>query len=562
MAYNSFTKKLVFLIVCCLAAMFNLVGCQSPAEYKTDADEQAYNIIDQKWQDDFGSKANFKISDTEPSPNDIKIEKAVPASGILTLPQAVAMATAHNRQYQLEKEILYVRALDLRLARHEFEPSLFSGGREAYGKAGSNEGIGGEADIGFQKLLAGGTRIGTKVGIAWFKVITGDIRGGLASILSVAISQPLLRGSNKEVVMENLTQAERDTLYQIRLFNRFRKTFVVSIITQYYRVLQLYDTAEYARTNYEALFDVHLRVEKLTAAGRLPLLELDRVRQEKLQARDIYIQTLKEYKQGLDEFKITLSLPTNAELRLDANELETIKTVEMSYPDFSETDAVDTAASHRLDLANSADAIADAERKIVVAADGLRGELNLFAGVDATSLTGTSELPGVGALDDDFTADRGRLNPLRRMRDNNPLRDFRDEAEIGIDWELPLDRVAEQNLYRKALIALTQRQREYEQAHDVVILEVRGAYRDLTAAAEQYKVQTEALELARKRFENTSLLLKYGRASSRRVLNAQNDLFDAQTAATQTLVSYTVATLNFYRDAGVLQVHPDGMWEY
>lgn len=56
--------------------------------------------------------------------------------------------------------------------------------------------------------------------------------------------------------------------------------------------------------------------------------------------------------------------------------------------------------------------------------------------------------------------------------------------------------------------------------------------------------------------------MQYGRASSRRVLNAQNDLFDAQNAATEALVNYTVATLNFYRDTGVLRVRPDGMWQH
>jgi hypothetical protein len=38
-------------------------------------------------------------------------------------------------------------------------------------------------------------------------------------------------------------------------------------------------------------------------------------------------------------------------------------------------------------------------------------------------------------------------------------------------------------------------------------------------------------------------------------------MFEAQNAATQTLVDYTIATLNFYRDTGVLHVRPDGMWE-
>jgi outer membrane protein TolC len=95
----------------------------------------------------------------------------------------------------------------------------------------------------------------------------------------------------------------------------------------------------------------------------------------------------------------------------------------------------------------------------------------------------------------------------------------------------------------------------------MVTLQVRQAHRDLVEAAERYGVLSEALELAQKRFDNTFLLLQYGKTSSRRVLTAQNDLFNAQNDAAQALVDYNIATLNFYRDTGALQVLPDGMWK-
>jgi len=629
MIYNSSEKKTVCSIMCGFMALFGLAGCAQP-DYKSQADEAVYNIIDRKWQDDFGSKVNYKISDVQSSPNDIKIEKAVPATGILTLADAVAIATAHNRQYQTEKELLYTTALDLTWFRHEFETSFFSGGRGGYGKAGSDEGVGSEIDFGFDWLLASGARIGTKVGLAWFDVLTGDFRSGLATILSATITQPLLRGSDRNIVMENLTQAERNTVYQIRSFNRFRKTFVVSVISQYYLVLQQFDFLKNAENNYKMLTDVYGKTEKLTNAGRLPLYELDRVRQDKLQALDELVLAEKNYKQALDEFKITLGLPTKAEFKLDENELEALSIISKSASpatkkqtkenltdealnllekelelleliqlnkadysqddsrtpdiyvqleelhqqvvdeldispwgtndDFCETDVIETALALRLDLANKADAIDDAERKVMVAVDNLRGELNLYVGVDATSLARSSELPGLGALDDDFAADRDRPNPLKRFRDNNPIRRFRDESEIGIDLELPLDRVAEQNIYRKALITFNQRQREYEEMVDWVTLEIRQSYRDLTEAAQRHRVQLEGLELAQKRYDNTLLLMQYGRANSRRVLNAQADLFRSQNAATESLVGHAVAMLNFYLDTGVLQVRPDGMW--
>jgi len=536
MIFAVLTEKRVsfVLLVCSLVAVCALTGCTSDTyEYKAEADEKVYGIIEQKWSGDLPSPANYRISDVTPGPNDIQIERVVPPDGVLTLPHAVALATAHNRQYQLEKEALYVMALDLRLARHEFEPWFFGIGSGGYATTDGDDGVGVAADFGFNQLLATGARISTQVAINWVRILTGDLEGGLlTSVLSANVTQPLLRGSDRRVVLENLTQAERDTLYQIRLFNRFRKTFVVEVISQYYMVLQLFDAVKNAEEYYESLVDLYQQAEKLAGAGRLTRLELDRIRQEELEANYIRIQAQKEYKHALDEFKITLSMPATAELRLDETELEALRKAPMTEPDFTEADAIETALQARLDLANSLDAVADARRKVLVAADSLGAELNLTASANLPSRElSTSEAK---ALDDMFMA--------------------------ALELHLPLDRVAEQNVYRKALITLNQCKRAKAEAADLVALDIRRDYRDLIAASERYGIESEELRLARKRFENSSLLLRYGRTSSRRVLNAQDDLYDAQNAATEALVNFTIATLNFYRDTGILQVRPDGMW--
>ena len=569
--------KLQCLTACILAGLCCTMGCASK-NYKADADEQVYNIIDQKWRDEFGTRANYKVSDVEPSSNDIQIEKTIPPGGVLTLAQAVAIATAYNRDYQLQKETLYTIALDLRLTRHQFETLFFAkpkiqeakvdGDRVRTvgagiaprlnpeklgqdmpvempdaGESQRNLAEGGnwrpdqiaiEPGFGFSQLLAGGTAIGVNLAIAWSSLLTGPWEGErFFQVLGIQVTQPLLRGRDRAVVMESLTQAERDVLYQVRSFNRFRKTLVVLVITQYYQNLQLLDAAKNARQNCEALTQLSGRVEKLVKAGRLPEEELQRVRQEILQARDAYYQADKEYRMMLDWFKITLGLPTTTEFQLDEGELENLKAMEKNYPDFSEAEAIETALSQRLDLTNCADAVIDAQRKVYVAADGLGAELNL------------------------------RLNsnvPLNIIGSDNK-NDLGDFSMATLEADLPLDRVAEQNVYRKALLTLNQRQREYELARDTIRLEIRQAYRDLTEAAERYKVSSEGLKLAEKRFKNTLLLMKYGRASSRRVLDAQGAYLDTENAATEALVGFAVATLNFYRDTDVLQVRPDGMWE-
>jgi hypothetical protein len=132
---------------------------------------------------------------------------------------------------------------------------------------------------------------------------------------------------------------------------------------------------------------------------------------------------------------------------------------------------------------------------------------------------------------------------------------------LGLKADLPLDRKAERNAYREALIALEQRQREYENDVDEVELEVRQAYRELREATERYETQTSSLELAETRVESTTFLLQAGRVTTRDLLDSQDSLLGAQNNVTAALVDHAIAKLSFFRDIGILQVRPDGMWE-
>jgi outer membrane protein TolC len=506
------------LFLICLQA-----GC-APRDYKADADKRVYDIIDSRWDDSFGSRTNYRVSDVTAGPNDLHVEKSIPASGVLTLPHAVALATAYNRDYQSQRELLYTTALDQRLVQHVFEFQPYGGGRSEYTDDGQSERLTYEANVGFNRLLSTGTAISTQVAARWVDLLSGTGTNGLISVFSAALSQPLLRGSDPQIVLEPLTQAQRNTLYQIRTFNRYRQVFVVQVISEYYRALEQFSLARNAQEYHDALESIHGRVQKLAEAGRLPKLEVDRVEQEALDARDLQIQAMKNYRQMLDQLKITLGIPTTLEFSLDVSVLDTLEKGGLPYPDFDPNEAVQTALRRRLEIANGADAVLDAQRHVRVAADNLRAGLNIAG---ATEVNSRGDSTGT----------------------------------VGVDLDLPLDRVAEQNAYRKALIALNQRQREYDLTSDTTALEVREAYRKLVEAADRDRVLSEALTLAKARLKETSTLLQYGRVSSRRVLDAQQALFDASNAATEARMNYAVATLEFYRDAGVLRVRPDGMWE-
>jgi len=519
------------------AALFAFGGGCSRAHYKADADKEVYQIIDNKWQDSFGQKANYRISDAPPSPNNIQIDQAVSPSGVLSLAQAVAISTAHNRQYQTQKEALYKSALSLTGERYKYALKWFGTIDTTYidnKSNGDDVELNASGGISRSELLLDGIIVNTRIAIDWARFLTGDPRTTLGSVLSGDVTVPVLGAGAGKTARENLTQAERDVLYEIRTFSRYRKTFVVSIVNDYYRVLQLKDAVTNAKNNYDTKVELRRRSEMAADAGVVPPFEVDQAEQSELNARDSYIRAQQSYEQALDEFKIRLSLPTDAEVVLDQNELNALEKIGISELDYAPEVAIETALVRRLDLANSMDAVDDAARKVELAAEGLGVQLNL-----------------VGSLDVD-SPDKTKFTRLQ----------FHEGIySLGGQADLPLDRKSQRNAYREWLITFTQRQREYENDVDEVKLDVRQAYRKLEEEAESYRTQQKSLELAENRVESTRLFWELGRAQTRDLLESQDALLQAQNRLTAALVAHTIAKLNFFRDVGILEVRPDGMWE-
>ena len=535
MPLKSQTQTLLRRVLSTAIALGFVAGC-SPERYKAEADKEVYQIIDDKWQDGFGSKSNYVISDSNvpAPPNDLQVEKAVPASGLISLAQAVALATAHNRDYQRQKEQLYLTALDLTLARHQFARQWFGTVDASYLRNSSDEQVGSDGELGFDQLLADGARISTSIAIDWTRFLTGDPRTSLGSVLSASVTQPLLRGSGRKIAQENLTQAERNALYQIRAFNRYRQTFVVSVVNDYYRILQERDAVTNAKNNHESKVELRQRLQMEANEGVTPRFQVDQAEQSELLAQDSYLRAQQRYEQLLDAFKITLSLPTDATVELDQDELKALEKTGIAEPDYELDAAIETALAQRLDLANSEDAVDDSVRKAAVAADNLGAELNL---VGSASVGSTPET------------------------DIERLQFHRGTYGLGLEADLPLDRKAERNAYREALITLQQRQRQHEKDVDQVKLDVRDAYRKLKEEAESYRTQQKALQLAKVRVGVSPILWEAGRMNARDYLESQDAFLKAQNDVTATLVSHAIAKLNFFRDIGILQVRPDGMWE-
>ncbi|MHC4466296.1 MAG: TolC family protein [Planctomycetota bacterium] len=522
-----------------------LNGCRNPEQFKEEADIEVYNIIDSKWQDSFGEKVNYHIEDAPPSPNDIQFDNTVMPSGTISLAEAVSIATGNSRDYKDRKDSLYLSALGLSNTRYQYAFQWMGTVDGSYTwDAGEEETrVGSNLDLSKQTLLPNGIMISSKIGLDWVRFLTGDSRTTLGTsrttlgtVLTNSITIPLLGNGGGKAAWENLTQAERDVLYQIRTFNRFRKTFVVGVINSYYAVLQSREQVINAQNDYNQRLDTTKRLQMEAETGRQTQMAVDEARQSEFSSRDNYVSAQRTYDQALDTFKVNqLSLPPDVNIVLDSNELIVLEQLGVTMPDYTVDEAIETALLRRLDLANTADGVDDQVRKLLLAEEGLGPQLEL---------TGTS---GVTSTPDSSSAGL----------------QFYDEGSYGLGFllDLPLDRLNERNAYRSALIGLASQQRQYDQEKDDIELGVNNSHRRLLETAERYRIQKMSLDLAKRRVESNQLLLDVGRVTIRVVRDSQDALLQSQNAFTGALIAHQIAKLNFFRDIGVLQVKPDGMWE-
>ncbi len=542
-------RSMSLLLGLALAAL--ATGC-SPERYRESADREVYGVLQQKTPAVPGMVEEFTIEQAEKDPLEgcptgqevaadrvedevFEVPEGRKNAAVLSLAKALEIAAVNSREYQDRKESLYLSALGLTLQRHAFAPQLFGrvGGDYDNTGLGDEEQVSGDTDFGFDWLLATGTRLGVSLGTTVSQYLTGDPRKSASSLLQVTVNQPLLQGAGLAVT-EPLTQAERNVIYQMRSFVRFRRRFFVDILSEYYEVLRQEQVLENERRNYENLDRTEERFEWRARAGRIAGFEVDRISQDVLRAADRLEVAQQRYQAAVDAFKVTLGLPTEADVVLDPRELTRLTAREPAEIEFTAEDLVETALVNRLDLITACGEVVDAERQLKVAANDLLPGLDLSASLSA----GTDG-------------------------ENSPL-DFdahQTDTSVGFELDLPLDRKAERNAYRSQLISLRRARRNREELRDRIVQEVRDSWRQYRRAARSYRIQERSVELAQERVKSARMRLEAGRAETQDLLDARDDLIGAQNSVARTLVDYRVARLDLARAMDILSVGPRGTLE-
>ena len=587
-----------------------VAGCGSPATYRAEADRVALDIIAKKQKEVLGKSEPFGIErpseilrrrllrdhnlphageasfgtdkltpvehwpeenyppDAESSDLGVTVPSDVPLS--LSLVQALQVGARNSFDYQTRKEGIFQAALRLDLEMDAFR-NTFDGQMEILASQDGSgtdtlKGLENDGSFGAERTFENGINLNTALAVGFANLLSPDKASSFGPMADASISIPLLRGSGAHIVMESLTQAERDVVYAIYGFERFKREFAVDVARVYLGVVRQLDSAKNAEENYRRLIASARRSRRLANAGRTPEIEVDQTVQSELRARDRWISAQQSYKRQLDSFKVLLGLPGDARVELDTEDIKLLvkpadnlimetsgepgekegEGIDLVPPDrknagpleLEEVDAIRLALENRMDMKVAMGEVVDAQRGVVVAADALGPELTLF---------GSADLGGSRSISS-ATSDDARL---------------KTREGIYTSWltiDLPFERTAERNDYRNSLIELEQQVREVQKLEDQIKLSIRNKLRDLLQARESLRIQAKSVAVAKKRVKSTNLFLEAGRAQMRDLLEAQDSLLAAQNDLTSAVINYRVAELEIQRDMGVLEVDGSGLW--
>lgn len=602
-------RKTIGLVFCVLAAA-SLIGCQTPSAHRALGDKAAADRIATA-QTSVGLAPEQIVIDSAaetlrqrllldrnlprtsvnslglrslpssryweptkhlaaPSSNAAPVSVATP----LTLIQALQIAAANSRDFQDAKEALFTSALNLDLEEEAFR-NTFAGMLSAEATADGSgdddavESSVGNTTFGVSRTLRNGIELTSSLMVDIAALLAQETASAVGLKVDASVSIPLLRGSGKLVAAEPLRQAQRNLVYAVHTFERFKRTFAVDVARDYLAVLQQRRELRNAEENYKRLQAATRRARRLADAGRLPEFQYDQAIQDALKARTRWLAARQSHASDHDAFKVRLGLPPDADIELSdvaLDALQDLRAQQTSVPLATHTntvitlnsalaqetahvppgrfelvpeDAIRTALSARLDLRTAEGRVEDAQRAVYVDADALRAELTLLGSAEMGERrnTASSATRGDAGLE---TSD-GVISGLLTL-------------------DLPLERTAERIAYRKSLIALEAAVRDVQETEDAVKLAIRDDLRNLLRAREDLAIQVDAVRLAEKRVHSTDLLLKAGRAEIRDVLESEDALLAAQNALTAAMISYRINELSLQRDMGVLRVDAHGLW--
>ncbi|HIJ81501.1 MAG TPA: TolC family protein [Desulfuromonadales bacterium] len=334
--------------------------------------------------------------------------------------------------------------------------------------------------------------------------------------------QPLLRNAGRETTEIAITVSRLSKFAALEHFNTRLLNTVAQVRTEYFKLYSLREDMEVRKVSLELARKILSDTQARVKAGVLPAMEILNAEFGAVTREKELIDAERAVKDQMDVLKLLLQLPAQTgELRIadlpsreryEAAEQEAIRKA-LERPDIREQ-------KHNLDIA---------ERQTRVYNSKTRPDLSLTASAALTGLDNTYQRN----LDKVFTFDYPAWS-------------------VGMVFSYPLGNNAAENDYRKSRLKAEQTSLQIRSLEENAINEVRTSIRGIETGFKQIEVADRGRSFAEERYRAFVRKNEVGLATTKDVLDVENDLAAAKSNQIKSLVGYASALTRYWQVTGEL----------
>jgi outer membrane protein TolC len=341
------------------------------------------------------------------------------------------------------------------------------------------------------------------------------------STLSLTLNQPLLKNAGREVTESAILVSRLAKYASIEKFNARLLATVAAAKTEYYKLYNLREQLEVRKVSLDLARKILHETKARVAAGVLPAMEILNAEFGAASREKDLIDAEKAVRDQVEVLQQLLQLEARAEIIPVDQPRRDLITI-------SENDSVQRILD-RPDIREQKRNLEIAELQTRVFRNKTRPDLALFGSV------------GANGLDHEASRDLEKM-----VNGDAPM------WGVGLSFTYPLGNDAAENDYRKSRLRVEQTALQIRNLEESAANEVRAAIRGVTSGYKQIDVADRGRSFAEERLRAFVKKNEVGLATTKDVLDVENDLATAKSNQIAAVVNYNNAIVALWKATGEL----------
>lgn len=442
-------------------------------------------------------------------------EAGLPARRVLNIEQAISIALRQNRDIANSEYSAQSRRYAIDASKALFDLQLVPTGSASLNGGGPGDYDYYATGVRLQKKTERGTTVSIGPQVTRSAWQSGPY---YTADMGVTLTQPLLRGMGKEVTTDGIRTANADYKTSLRNVHQTKVNTVLETVSAFYnavRHMELLQLYEKMGARLKGHVQIAQAKEKVgvsnpmdTYRAEIPLKETE----------DALIMASEALQQAKDQIKLILALPQDLQIELAVPEA----------PDITESsleDAVSTAMEKRVEVEQTNQDIAEANRKTSIMKHNILPDLDLVFRY------------GRYAAADTFHQAAG----LDHSR-------YSISLQVGSD----ISRTSEKAAYEQSLIAVKTLRTDLENKKENIKWQVRKQWLSLQEAAMRMDIRRAQIRKGDEKLALAEVKFAHGMADNFDVIEAEKELQNARASLLDAQISYAIGTYNFKAIIGTL----------